>query len=216
MKFLAIETAYDICGAAFFEDEELIALEETVAPRAHNERLAPAVAGMLAQTGWMAEDIEGIALDVGPGSYTGLRIGMSYAKGLAFGLGIRLYPVPALPALLQDEDLGPITSVITFSHGDYVFQAPSAGGTVRAIAWGALTEAVPAGRMAAYLPDRFDPPAGVELVRVCPSAVKVGKFAIQHKFDPAEEPDKLMPDYLHEYQSRPRNHVDQGSPTTGY
>ena len=52
MKTLAIETAYDICGAALFDGGELVSVEEHAAPREHNLRLAPSVATLLERAGW--------------------------------------------------------------------------------------------------------------------------------------------------------------------
>ena len=108
MTYLAIETAYDVCGVALVNASGVEALEEQVAPRRHNELLAVSVDRLLADSGRRLSDLDGIALSVGPGSFTGLRIGMSYAKGLALGTGLPIIPVPTLPSLLAKNGFTPL------------------------------------------------------------------------------------------------------------
>jgi len=62
MRLLALETAYDVCGAALVSDSGIEDLEEQLAPRRHNEVLAPAVERLLARAGRRFEDLDGIAL----------------------------------------------------------------------------------------------------------------------------------------------------------
>ena len=67
--------------------------------RGHQERLAPLVAEAMAQAGAAFPDLDRIGVTVGPGSFTGLRVGLAFAKGLAIALGIPCVGVGVLDAL---------------------------------------------------------------------------------------------------------------------
>ncbi len=97
---LAIETATDVCSVALVDGGgAVLGLAETLEPRSHAARLVPLTKDLLAEHGLAASDLEAIAVSAGPGSYTGLRIGASTAKGLAWVTGAALVAVPSLDAL---------------------------------------------------------------------------------------------------------------------
>lgn len=99
MKLLAIETATTVCATAVIEDSEVkseAALDEKYV---HAEKLMTLVDKALVQAGCALGDVDGIAVSIGPGSFTGLRIGLSVAKGLSFAVGLNIIPVPTLHAL---------------------------------------------------------------------------------------------------------------------
>lgn len=96
---LALETATDTCGVALADGRRVLAEAAVHRPRAHAETLVPLVRDVL-RTGDVARtDLDAIAVSAGPGSYTGLRIGVSTAKGLAMAVGAALVAVPALEAM---------------------------------------------------------------------------------------------------------------------
>jgi tRNA threonylcarbamoyladenosine biosynthesis protein TsaB len=69
--------------------------------RRHNRDLAPAVAGLLADAGLKPSDVAGVMVGIGPGSYTGLRVGLMSAKAFAWATGCRLVPVPTFRAVAE-------------------------------------------------------------------------------------------------------------------
>jgi len=96
MKILLIETATQVCSIALAEKGVVTAHHESDSPNAHSSHLAPFVDEILKECGLQAEDIDGVCVSSGPGSYTGLRIGVSSAKGLCYALGKPLVAVPTL------------------------------------------------------------------------------------------------------------------------
>jgi tRNA threonylcarbamoyladenosine biosynthesis protein TsaB len=99
MRVLGIETATSVCGAAVWENGSLAALEEVDAMRVHAERLLPLIDAALRTAGRTPASLDAIAVSIGPGSFTGLRIGLSVAKGLVLATGVSLVAVPTLEAL---------------------------------------------------------------------------------------------------------------------
>ncbi len=98
---LSIETGTDICSVALANDGELMALRESDEGRDHAKRVAIFVDELLRETGVQPSDLDAIAIGKGPGSYTGLRIGVSFAKGMCYALNIPLIAIGSLDALTE-------------------------------------------------------------------------------------------------------------------
>ncbi|MFQ5675441.1 MAG: tRNA (adenosine(37)-N6)-threonylcarbamoyltransferase complex dimerization subunit type 1 TsaB, partial [bacterium] len=99
MKLLAIDTATETCGIALAEGEQLLADFRLNKKNIHNEKLVSGIQGLLQNVGWGLEDLAGIVFSKGPGSFTGLRIGLSVTKGLAYSVGIPMVGINTLDAL---------------------------------------------------------------------------------------------------------------------
>jgi tRNA threonylcarbamoyladenosine biosynthesis protein TsaB len=99
MRVLAVETS-TLAGGAALLDGGLVVGEYTLdVSLTHSERLMGAIDRLLTDAGWTVRDLEGLAVSVGPGSFTGLRIGLSTAKGLGLALAIPIAAVPTLDAM---------------------------------------------------------------------------------------------------------------------
>ena len=96
MKILLIETATQVCSVALSNDNNVVARRESDSPNAHSSHLAVFVDEILKECGLMPSDLDAVCVSSGPGSYTGLRIGVSSAKGLCYALGKPLLAVPTL------------------------------------------------------------------------------------------------------------------------
>jgi tRNA threonylcarbamoyladenosine biosynthesis protein TsaB len=99
MRVLALETSTLAGGVALVDGERLVAEYVLDVSVTHSERLMAAVDRVLADARWAPRDLEGLAVSIGPGSFTGLRIGVSTAKGLASALGVPIAAVPTLDAM---------------------------------------------------------------------------------------------------------------------
>src|SRR6185437_1253785 len=98
MNLLAIDTATENCSAALLCGERLSERTE-LAPRRHAELILPMIDSLLAEAGLSRRRLDGIAVGRGPGAFTGVRLGISVAQGLALGLEIPVVPVSSLAAL---------------------------------------------------------------------------------------------------------------------
>lgn len=96
---LGIETATKICSVAISDGEKILALKEEGGEYSHAEKLNGFIEECLAKAGITLQDIDAIAVSKGPGSYTGLRIGVSTAKGLCYSLNKPLISVDTLQAM---------------------------------------------------------------------------------------------------------------------
>lgn len=98
-NILAIETATRVCSVAFARDGSILAETTLNVPQVHVERLVISINDMLANLHLGYADIDAVAVSNGPGSFTGLRIGLSVAKGIVFGQDEKLIAVPTLDAI---------------------------------------------------------------------------------------------------------------------
>ncbi|MGE5676187.1 MAG: tRNA (adenosine(37)-N6)-threonylcarbamoyltransferase complex dimerization subunit type 1 TsaB [Mycobacterium leprae] len=99
MRILALETASSACTVAVTDGENVLAELTLQVARAHSTRLMPLIDQAVTESGVAKTDLDGIAVGVGPGSFTGLRIGLATAKALAFGLGKPCVGVSTLKAM---------------------------------------------------------------------------------------------------------------------
>jgi len=101
MTVLGIETATTICAAAIAREGKILAEATLDEEYVHAEKLLTLVESVLRRSGCRLQELDGVAVSIGPGSFTGLRIGLSVAKGLVYATGISLVAVPTLQALAQ-------------------------------------------------------------------------------------------------------------------
>ncbi len=129
MNLLAIESATDMVGVALLDDDGASAERSHMGGRAHAELLVPAIEEVCAVSGRVVGDLDHIAVDIGPGLFTGLRVGVATAKALAQALDIGLVGVSSLDVLAAaaaerqgNEERTTVVSVVDARRGE-VFAA---------------------------------------------------------------------------------------------
>ena len=103
-NILLIETSTALCSVALAQDGAITSYRESSAPKAHASLTAVFIQEMFAERGLTLADCDAICVSKGPGSYTGLRVGVSTAKGLCFGSGKPLLAVGTLDTLVAQVE----------------------------------------------------------------------------------------------------------------
>jgi len=128
MKLCAIDTSTALGSVALFEDETLVVEEARRVSNAHGEALLPMVDATFARAGWRPSDVERWAVGVGPGSFTGVRIGVATVKGIVLGTGAELVGVGSLEAVaaLVPERTKPNAGAVPAIRGELYLQVAGA------------------------------------------------------------------------------------------
>jgi len=118
---LALETSSNICGISLVERNNILNIIDEPCHREHNERLPVLIESMFKNYNVSLDDIDAIAVNIGPGSFTGLRIGLGFAKGIAYSKNLPIIPVPSLLALAFSLKEYLPKNGILLSHANKVF-----------------------------------------------------------------------------------------------
>lgn len=102
MIVLGLDTCLNACSVAVIDGERVLAHAHEPMMRGHQERLAPMAQAVMAQAGLPFSSLQRIGATVGPGSFTGLRVGVAFAKGLGSALGVPAVGVGSLEALATE------------------------------------------------------------------------------------------------------------------
>lgn len=151
MITLALDTCLAACSLAILDGDRLIASHSEPMTRGHQERLAPMVRDSMIQTGLAFGALGRIGVTVGPGSFTGLRVGLAFAKGLALALKIPCVGVGTLEALAASaKSMGARVAVIDAGRGNIYLQIFDVAGAVT------MPDILPLASAGARLADRPD------------------------------------------------------------
>ncbi|NOZ75600.1 MAG: tRNA (adenosine(37)-N6)-threonylcarbamoyltransferase complex dimerization subunit type 1 TsaB [FCB group bacterium] len=205
IRLAALETATEICSVALMEDQRVVACREENIPRQHAVQLPVFVRDIIEKSGWNFGDLDAIAVSIGPGSFTGLRVGLSFAKGLAYSQGLPLVPVSTLEGFarsipVQNSGL----STILYSHGNQIYSQDWEAKNQR---WSVLNPPqiqsleewtnrrlpdIPVaywfGRKKLEIPENSIP--------VTPSAIPIGKIAVEDYERKIVDAFDLTPEYI--------------------
>jgi tRNA threonylcarbamoyladenosine biosynthesis protein TsaB len=216
VRLVAIDTSSPLGSVALFEGGELVAEDIHPVVTGHGESLLPAIDAMLDRAGWDPGSVARWAVDVGPGSFTGLRIGLATVKGVLLVTGAELVTVTSLDALAygtSPDDL--VVSLLAAGKGELFIQATRAGDMIMAPSYlridevaGALQELAaitPAAKVVVVgdaarqvdwsaMTARRSFELRVEPPHDCPRASSVGRMALAGA--PVADVDALEPLYI--------------------
>lgn len=119
MRLLVIDTALGACTAAVFQDGRPLAVRFEPMTKGHQERLGGLIRDVMAEPGGGLDSLDRIGVTVGPGSFTGLRVGLAFAQGLGAALDRPVVGISALDALAAslEEATGPVAALIDARRG---------------------------------------------------------------------------------------------------
>ena len=220
MRVLAIDTALAACSAAVLDTGQggIVASESLPMERGHAEALMPLVKRVMDQAGMAFFDIDRVAVTTGPGSFTGLRVGIAAARGIALAadkpaVGLSTLAAYAAPHMAADDSF-PVVAAIDARHGHVYLQVFSAGGrTFTTPRLATLREAVQAASatpscivgsaaqaVADALPQTDSPPAAVD-ARNAPDIAWVARMGAVVP----ESQSPPVPQYLRAPDAQPQN-----------
>lgn len=128
MRILSVDTCLAASAVAVVADGRVLAARSEPMTRGHQERIAPMAKEIAAEAGVAFTDLDRIAVTVGPGSFTGLRVGLSFAKGLAQALSIPCIGINSLEALAASAEApGFVAAVIDARMGQVYLQVFDGG-----------------------------------------------------------------------------------------
>jgi tRNA threonylcarbamoyladenosine biosynthesis protein TsaB len=129
---LALDTCVDACSVALAQDGRALAAISEPMQRGHQERLAPMVAEAFAAAGLKPDALDRIGVTIGPGSFTGLRVGLAFAKGMALALDRPCVGIGTLEALALSAGPGFVAACLDARRGRVYLQAFADGRAVMA------------------------------------------------------------------------------------
>jgi tRNA threonylcarbamoyladenosine biosynthesis protein TsaB len=125
VRVLGIETSTSQASVALLEGRTVILQRAHARPKQSAERLLPLIAELLSEAGWQRGSLDRIGVSVGPGSFTGLRVGIACAQGLSLGLGVPVLGVSSLQAMARavPESMPGLRSAVLDARRQEVFVA---------------------------------------------------------------------------------------------
>ena len=120
-NIISIETSSNICGVSFIKSGNCIKTIEENSERKHVEKIPIFYKKLQDEIRFKNSEISAIAVSIGPGSFTGLRIGLSFAKGLALAQSLPIVPIPTMISLAFSQKEYKPTIGLIHSHSDRVF-----------------------------------------------------------------------------------------------
>jgi len=179
MIILALDTSSVTVSVAVLSDDTVLAYREQTMARGHGEVLVPMIQQVLSDAGTDVSCLDGVAVAVGPGSFTGVRVGLSTARGIGLALNIPVYGVTNFESAVYGVS-NPVVAVLDTKRGDYFVQCFDKNGKAGEATTRSTEE------MTALLPfiavgdgaERLSADIGCDVVHNhIPSAVAVGKIA---------------------------------------
>ena len=232
-KILSLETSTTVCSVALHENSSLIAVAEVHLEHSHGSKLAPLIDSVIKFSGIQMDNVNAVAVSSGPGSYTGLRIGTSTAKGLCYALDVPLIAIDTLSILAAqvnatNSEKSLLCPMIDARRMEVYCSVTDANGSV---IQGIEAKVIDEKSFEGLLADRriiffgdgaekcrstITNPNASFLTGITPSAIQLGFMAIE-KYERREFEDLFQyePFYLKEFRAKkPSNFIDAANKTS--
>jgi tRNA threonylcarbamoyladenosine biosynthesis protein TsaB len=233
VRILSLETSTTVCSVAIHENDSLVAVAEVHLEHSHASKLAQLVDAVVKISGLALADMNAVAVSSGPGSYTGLRIGTSTAKGICFALNFPLIAIDTLAILSEQVNKTNIGRSLLCPMIDarrmevYCSVTDAKGSVLQSVEAKVIDEKsfeellnehrmIFFGNGAEKCRSVITHNNAVFLEGVTPSAVQLGSMAFR-KFERAEVEDlyHFEPFYLKEFKAKkPSNFLDAANKTS--
>ena len=206
MNIISIETSTDWCGIALFIDDKCEQKIQKKIPKKHSEKLPTYYKKLILNSEFDDNELDAIAVSIGPGSFTGLRIGLGFAKGLAFSKGIPIIPVPTLDVIAgSSKEEYDDYFVYLFSHGDIVYYQRYKNGKgkdlPRVSKWDEINHGMNGMHCGCEKLLK-----GKQYFSTFPMVEILGKIAIEnYKTMVVDKPYKLIPNYIAPFNVKMKN-----------
>ena len=194
MNFLAIESATKSPGAAIYVDDQLI--DESKLSNGNSSDLAPLINDLILKNKVNAQDFDFIAVTIGPGTFTGLRVGISLAQGMSYSISKSIVPVNVLDVISSKVAENGEKNVAFHSHADFIYhQRYNTDDSLKLVKIDDIEGQTVYGCNLNQYSDRID------YKKINFSAIDVAEYAIEN-FDALIEDDigSVTPIYLHEFK----------------
>ena len=211
-NILSIETSSNICGVSLISRGECVDIIEEDSNKKHAEILPEFYLELQNRTRFILDDIDAIAISIGPGSFTGLRIGLSFAKGLAFSKNLPIIPISTMMSLAYSLKEDSPEGGIIYSHAKRVFyqdikwdkKLPYSIGDIKVSDWNEIFEIIDNAKSTFQLNcESFN--GGNSFMRASLSASYVGLLAsINYNKLVIDKPYDLVPNYVSPFIVNPK------------
>ena len=191
---LSIESSSQLCAVSLFKNKEAISTIEEKKEKSHSQLLGNFIKEVIQSNNIHVNDLESIAINIGPGSYTGLRIGLSIAKGLAVPFKIPIIAIPAFDILKFKYNLNKSNkyNLAIFSHSNYVYSIDSKSNKVSLTNYKNISKNNLYGHNLIKLPEK------VKYTEVFSDSISVGSLALDNskRYLKQENLLKINPIYI--------------------
>ena len=121
MNVLAIDTTTDICSTGLAVNNKIIDSNDKIIESSHTKYLAKNIDSLIKKNIFSISNLDYILLSIGPGSYSGLRVGSSFVKGLSYAIKKQIIPINTFESMIVNSNLSGNYYVALYSHKNYVF-----------------------------------------------------------------------------------------------
>ncbi len=172
---LSIETTTNLCSVSFFNNDKMISLKEDN-NRMHSSLLGSYVNDIFQSSNIDIDDLDSIAISIGPGSYTGLRIGLSFAKGMAYALKKPIIPINTIDSLNYSIDDSNYFIILSAYKNFYYIQEYKQGIKSNNIKFDTIESIKNESKIYGYTENKLDR----DIIEVNPSSINIAKMALKY------------------------------------